>query len=276
MLTYFAATTALTGCGEYYSVLKYGDVEYKYEVAKSCFARGQYGRATDLFSGLMAATKGTGYSEECIYLTAMSAFMDGDLNSASSYFKRYYQAHPRGTYVELAHYYSGRALYESIADVRLDQTTTIQAISQLQNFLDTYPTTKLKEQCQAMIQELQDHLIEKEYRSALLYYDLGSYLRNCSSGGSNYEACIVTSENALRDYPYASAERRELFSMLILRSRYYLARQSVEEKRLDRFRQTIDEYYGFANEFPESAFMKEAQEYLRKSQKALSGQQLED
>ena len=64
--------------------------------------------------------------------------------------------------------------------------------------------------------------------------------------------------------------------LLALRSRYHLARQSVEDKRLERFRQTIDEYYGFANEFPESKYLKEAQEYLVKSQRALKGQPLDD
>ena len=80
----------------------------------------------------------------------------------------------------------------------------------------------------------------------------------------------------MRDFPYALPERREQFMILMLRARYHLARQSVEAKRLERFRQTVDEYYGFANEFPESEYLKEAQTYLVKSQKALKGQPLED
>ena len=52
-----------------------------------------------------------------------------------------------------------------------------------------------------MIQRLQDHLIEKEYLNAKLYYDLGGYVINSLIYGSNYEACIVTSENALRGTP---------------------------------------------------------------------------
>ena len=103
-----------------------------------------------------------------------------------------------------------------------------------------------------------------------------NYLGNSNYGGSNYEACIVTSENPLRDFPFASSERREQFGMLILRSRYHLARQSVEEKRMERYRETVDEYYGFVNEFPESVYLKEAKTYLTKSQKALKGQLEED
>ena len=267
---------ALASCSEYYKVAKHGDPEYKYEVAKACYARGKYTHAYDLFNSVVINFKGSTYGEECLYMMAMSAFKGRDYDLASSGFKKYYQSYPRGLYVEEARYHSGLALFEDVPDPRLDQTTTYQAIAELQHFLDYYPYTRLKTQTQEMIQRLQDHLVEKEQRSAQLYYDLGNYIGNSTSGGSNYEACIVTSENALRDYPYASAERREQFMLLILRSRYHLARQSVEEKRLERFRQTVDEYYGFINEFPESIHRKEADGYLKKSQKALAGQPLED
>ncbi len=271
-----SALVVLASCGEYNKVAKYGDPEYKYEVAKSCYARGKYTQAYDLLNSVVINFKGSAYGEECLYLMSMSAYMGRDYDLASSAFKKYYQSYPRGLYVEEARYYSGMALYQSIPDPRLDQTATYQAIAELQSFLDYYPYTRLKEQTQDMLQRLQDHLIEKEQRTAQLYYDLGSYIGNSTSGGSNYEACIVTSENALHDYPYASAERRETFMMLILRSRFHLARQSVEEKRIERFRQTIDEYYGFINEFPESKYKKEADGYLAKSQKAVKGQPLDE
>ena len=265
-----------SGCGEYNAVLKHGDYEYKYEVAKACYTLGQYTRSHELFTSLVTTMKGSGYGEECLYLMAMSAYQNGDLESAAAAFKKYYQSYPRGFYVEDAHYYSGRALFEAVPDPRLDQSTTKAAIAELLTFLETYPYTRLKEQTQEMIQKLQDHLVEKDYLTAKLYYDLGNYMLNSLNGGSNYEACIVTSENALRDYPYAKAERREQFMLLALRSRFHLARQSVEEKRLERFRECIDDYYGFVNEFPESQYLKEAQDYLVKSQKALKGQPIED
>ena len=49
----------------------------------------------------------------------------------------------------------------------------------------------------------------------------------------------------------------------VLRARYKLAVNSVKEKMDERYRQTIDEYYGFKNEFPESGFMKEAEQIFR-------------
>ena len=172
----------LIGCGEFNTAFKHGDAEYKYEVAKSCYVKGQYSHAQDLFSSLIVAMKGTGYVEECLYMMAMSAYMNGDMETASAAFKRYYQSFPQGTYVEESRYYSGRALYESVPDPRLDQSVTTQAITELQSFLDFYPYTRLKTQTQEMIQKLQDHLVEKELLTARLYYDL------CSS----VIACVVT------------------------------------------------------------------------------------
>jgi outer membrane protein assembly factor BamD len=55
---------------------------------------------------------------------------------------------------------------------------------------------------------------------------------NCAYGGSNYEACVVTAQNALRDFPYATAERREELSIMILRAKYNLAEESVDKKQV--------------------------------------------
>lgn len=260
----------LTSCNQYNNVLKSTDYEYKYEAAKEYFVKGQYSRAALLFGDLIAVMKGTVRAQESLYMLAMSEYCDGNYDVASSYFKKYYQSYPKGTYVEYARYYAGRSLYESVPDVRLDQTNTYTAIKEFQDFLDLYPYTKLKDRTQDMIYALQDKLVEKEYISAKLYYDLGNYMGNCFYGGSNYEACIVTSQNALLDYPYASPARREEFAIMILRAKYHLARQSVEDKRMDRYRDAIDEYYGFVNEYPESKYLKDAQQIFVASDKVVN------
>jgi outer membrane protein assembly factor BamD len=151
------------------------------------------------------------------------------------------------------------------ADPRLDQQSTYDAIKEFQEFLDLYPYTSIKESTHEMIYALQDKLVEKEYLSAKLYFDLGSYTMNCAYGGSNYEACVVTAQNALRDFPFASAERREELSIMILRSKFKLAEESVDVKRVSRYRDCIDEYYAFVNDFPESKYMKEAERMMGKS-----------
>lgn len=257
----------LASCNQYNNVLKTTDFDYKYEAAKEYFIKGQYGRSATLLTDLVTLMKGTLRAEESLYMLAMSEFCNGNYDVAHSYFKKYYQSYPRGVYVEYARFYAGCSLYESVPDTRLDQSSTMAAVKEFQDFLDYYPYTTLKERTQQMIFSLQDKMVEKEFEAAKLYYDLGTYMNNCFYGGSNYEACIVTARNALLDFPYASPERREEFSIMILRAKFHLAQQSVEAKRLDRYRDTIDEYYGFMNEYPESKYLKDAQRIFVQSEK---------
>lgn len=259
------AVLIVSSCGNYNALLKSNDYEYKYEAAKAYFAQGSYGKASLLFGELLSTMKGTANGEESLYMLAMSNFLNGDYESASQYFRKYYQVYPKGQYVEYARYYAGYALYCVTPDVRLDQQTTFDAIQEFQNFLDLYPYTTIKSRTMEMIYSLQDKLVEKEYLAAKLYYDLGTYVGNCTSGGSNYEACVVTAENALRDFPYATATRREELSIMILRAKYHLAMESVEEKREQRLRDCIDEFYAFHNDYPESKHLAEAQKLFQKA-----------
>lgn len=43
------------------------------------------------------------------------------------------------------------------------------------------------------------------------------------------------------------------------------ALNSTEDKRAERYRETIDEYYVFKNEFPESKYMKDAERIFKAS-----------
>lgn len=255
----------LGSCSKWTAIQNTRDYEYKYEVAKAYFMEGKYSQASVYFAEVLSFMKGTINAEESLYLAAMSNFMNKDYDAASQYFRKYYQVYPKGLYVEYARYYCGLALYNMTPDPRLDQQSTYEAIKEFQDFLDYYPYTSIKESTLEMIYKLQDKLVEKEYLSAKLYYDLGSYTMNCAYGGSNYEACVVTAQNALRDFPFASADRREELSIMILRSRFHLAEQSVDSKRLNRYRDCIDEYYAFANDFPESKYIKEAAKIMEKS-----------
>ena len=260
------AMVLLASCGEYTAVQKSQDFDYRYEVAKANFVEGRYTQASALLGDVLAYMKSTSNAEESLYLLAQSEFCNRNFDIASTYFKKYYQSYPKGTYVQQARFYTAYALYMETPEPRLDQSATLEAIKEFQNFMDYYPDSDLKPRAQVMVMELQDKLVEKEYLAAKLYYDLGTYMINCAYGGNNYEACVVTAQNALKEYPYASAERREELSVLVLRSKYQLARESVPEKRIARFRDAIDEYYSFMNDYPESKYTAEAKNILKEAE----------
>ena len=255
--------TLLTSCAsEFNRVYKTTDNDYKYEFAKECFARGKFTQAITLLQELVTIQKGTDNAQECLYMLAMAEYCDRDYESASETFKKYYQTYPKGIYAEQAAFYIGQSLYQSTPEPRLDQTSTVNAISAYQDFLDFFPESQLKAKASSRMFELTDKLVLKEYLSAKLYYNLGDYFGNCTNGGSNFEACIVTSENALKTYPFTTM--REEFAVLIMKSKYELARQSVEDKKIERYRDAEDECYGFINEYPESVERKTAERYIKK------------
>ena len=255
------AALLLSSCGEYNKLLKSTDYEYKYEAAKNYFAKGQYNRAATLLNELIAILKGTDKAEESLYMLGMSYYNQNDYQTAAQTFTQYYNVYPRGTFTELARFHAGKALYLDTPEPRLDQSGTYNAIQQLQMFLEYFPNSAKKDEAQNMILALQDKLVMKEYLSAKLYYNLGNYL------GNNYESCVITAQNALKDYPYTNM--REDLSILILRAKYEMAVFSVEDKREERYREAVDEYYAFKNEFPESKYMKDADRIFKEAQKIL-------
>lgn len=252
----------VSSCGEYNNLLKSTDYEYKYEAAKGYFAKGQYTRAATLLNELITILKGTSNAEESLYMLGMCYYNQEDYQTAAQTFIQYYNVYPRGTYTELARFHAGKALYLDTPEPRLDQSGTYTAIQQLQMFLEYFPESTRKEEAQNMIFALQDKLVMKEYLSARLYYNLGNYL------GNNYLSCVITAQNALKDYPYTNL--REDLSILILRAKYELAVYSVEERKEERYREAVDEYYAFKNEFPESKYAKEADHIFEESQKVLN------
>lgn len=270
----FTVFLFLISCGNYNKLQKTNNYDYKYEAAKQYYFEGQYNRASLFLQDVIATFKGTNKGEESLFLSGMSSYKARNYNAAMSFFRKYYQSYPRGLYTEKAHFYWGMSLYKNIPEVKLDQSATYEAISEFQEFLELYPGSVLSAEVQEIIFKLQDRLVEKEYLSAKLYYDLGSYFLNCSNGGSNYQACIVTAENAIKDFPYTS--RREDFAILILRAKFELAAQSIESKKEERYHNAIDEYYGFTNEYPESKYMKEANELFKKAKQYTSSSDSED
>ncbi len=212
-------TILLASCGEYNKILKSTDYELKYSYAKKYFNAKQYSKSATILEELVTIFRGTAYAEESLYLLAQSYYGQKDYMTASQYFKTYYQTYPKGEYEELARYYSGYGLYLDSPDPRLDQAQTFEAIEQLQLYLEYHPQTERATEAQNILFELQEKLAYKELMAIRLYFNLGTY------GGNNYEASVITAQNALKNYPYS--RYREDYIYYMLRSRYELVQVSV-------------------------------------------------
>ena len=197
-----------------------------------------------------------------MYLLAQSYYGQKDYQTASQYFETYYTTYPKGEFTELSRFYSGYGLYLDSPDPRLDQSQTYKAIEQLQLYLEYYPQSERAEEAQNIMFELQEKLAYKELMATRLYFNLGTYM------GNNFQSCVITAQNALKNYPYS--KYREEFMFLIIRAKYELALVSVEEKLQGRYRDVVDEYYNYMNEYPEGNYVKQVTKFYDYASKLIT------
>ena len=251
---FFLLLAVLVSCGEYNKTLKSTDTMVKYEAAKKYFDEGKYSRSVTLLEEIVPLLRATSYGEESLYLLAQATYAQKDYISASEYFKSYYTNFPRGPHAEETRYLSAYCLFLDSPDARLDQSDTYKAMQQFQDFLEYYPQSDKKEGVHQALFEMQEKLAYKELRSVRLYYNLGNYTLYAYPG-ANYLSCVITAQNAMRSYPFS--KYREDYMYYIFKSKYEMAVQSVDEKKDFRYRDVIDEYYSYVNDYPTGKYLKE-------------------
>lgn len=259
------AVILFSSCGEFNKVLKNPDYEVRYEYAKKYFKEGKYSRSATLLEELVTMFKGTAHGEESLYLLAQSYFGQKDYVTAAEYFKTYYTTYPKGEYTELSRFYGAYGLYLDSPDPRLDQTQTYKAITQFQDFLEYFPQSERKEEAQRILFELQEKLALKDLMAVELYFNLGNYM------GNNYQSSVIYAQNALRTYPYS--QYREEFLFFSLRSKFEMAEQSVDEKKALRYRDVLDDYYAYINEFPDGKNIDRVTRIFERASKAIGENQ---
>mgnify|MGYP001541890719 FL=1 len=72
----------------------------------------------------------------------------------------------------------------------------------------------------------------------------------------------------MKNYPYS--KYREEFMYIMLRAKYELALVSVDEKLQGRYRDVVDEYYNYINEYPEGKYLKDATKYFNYASKRIT------
>jgi outer membrane protein assembly factor BamD len=212
-----------------------------------------------LFDEISTYFKGTERSETILNYLSKSYLGQKDYFTASEYYKTYVKTYPKGKYVVESKYMIGYCYYLDSPDARLDQTATNDAVASLQEFVDVYPESERVPDAMKLLDELNDKIAYKYYLNSKLYFNLGNYL------GNNYESAVITAQNALKRFP--STKYREELSIIILDAKYQQAVQSFEEKKMDRYRATIDEYYNYINEYPEGKLRKHADKVFSESKK---------
>ena len=233
-----------SSCGEYEKLLKSSDFELKKTRAKEYYEAGQYSKATDLLSQILPRYRATEEAEELNWINAQSYYGMRDYYMAGGYYKSFVEQYPFGRFAEEATFMAAKCDYNISPRAELDQENTRNAIEGFNIYMSRYPNSPRVEEVAMMISQLKERLVGKSYLSARLYYDM-----------TEYRAAITALTNALKEF--TESKYREEMMFLKLNSLYLYAANSFPARQRERFQDTLDDYYSFMEEYPESKYTRE-------------------
>jgi outer membrane protein assembly factor BamD len=242
-----------TSC-KFQKMLKSSDAEKKFEAANQLFKDKDYSRALQLYDQLMGIMRATDKAQKIYYNQSYCYYYSKDYAMASYYFKRFSSNFPNSREAEECAYMSAFCNTLLSPEYSLDQTSTRDAIKELQAFINTYPESQRIPECNELIDKMREKLETKDYKIAFLYFKMNDFL-----------AAITSFNNILREYP--DTQRKEQILFFIYKSNYKYAIQSIESKKKERLLKSFTAYNDFATLYPTSTFMSEARSLREKSQK---------
>lgn len=243
-------------CSKYRSLLKSTDYELKLEKAVEYYGKEDYYKALQLLEELVPYYRGKKEAETVNYYYAYCYYKQQDYILASYFFKRFSSEFPTSKHSEECFFLNAYSKFLDSPVYSLDQTSSYEAIRELQLFVNYFPLSDSIPRCNDLIDELRGKLQKKDFEIAKLYYKTENYL-----------AAITAFKNVLKDYPETNYKEDILF--LIIKTNYNYAINSIPSKQKERYNNTLDAYNEFIVYYPESKFISDAKAYFEHSIKEL-------
>jgi outer membrane protein assembly factor BamD len=239
----------LTGfsCSKFRKIEKSQDWRVKYDAALKYYnSKKDYYKASVLFEQIIPIVRGLPEGEKVQFYLAYCQFYDKLYLLSSEQFKTFYETYGRSAMAEEARFMYAYSLYQSSPNTNLDQSSSIEAMSAMQQFLNRYPTSSFRDQAIEVIQTTQVKLEEKGFENAYQYYKMRSY-----------KAAIVALDNFIDNFPDSKYLERSYY--LVIVAEYKLAEQSIYSKQLDRYKEVVAHYKEFVDKYPASEYLKDAE-----------------
>ena len=217
-----AAFLALASCNNQFDrAMKSADKQVILQEAKRQYDNKKWANALQLYERATNLVAGTDAAADVVFYSAYANYYDKNYQLAGHQFKNFAVTNPNDPRREEAAYMSAICYYNGSMDYNLDQSSTELAITELQNFLDTYPDSERSKNINQMVDELAYKLEYKAYENARQYYKM-----------ADYKAAIVALENVLNDYP--ATKLKNSINLYLLVSRAELAKKSIYELKAER------------------------------------------
>lgn len=250
------ASLFLVSCTNYNKIMKSKDPEKKLQVAEKYFASKKYSKAQQLYEQLFTYYQNTDKFEDLYYKYAYCAYYMEDYTNADNLFKRFLEVFPNSPRAEEMDYMRAYVFYKQSPKAPLDQTSTSRTINMMQVFINTHPNSPRIKEATDIMDKCRVKLEEKEFQGAELYYNLGQF----RAAGISFNAL-------LNNFPESA--RSDEYKVMVIRSYFKFASNSIEEKKAERFEQVISECNEFTDRFTDSKYSKEVERFLNLSQENL-------
>jgi outer membrane protein assembly factor BamD len=233
-----------------------GDVNLLLKKSLEYYDKGDYAKAQTLFELIMPSIKGRPELEDISFKYGYTHYYLHTYTQANFYFKNFALTFSNSPMREEAEYLAAFAEYKQSPSYQLDQESTAKAVEGFQYFINNFPESKRVKDCNKLIDELRKKLEKKAYAEGDLYYNIG-----------HYQAAIQVFENLLKDFPETTDAEQIRFT--ILKAGYNLAENSIFEKQSERYKIVVEKYNDFNDKFPKSRFKKDAEIYLKNTNKKI-------
>lgn len=211
-----------------------------------------YRKAMDLYEKVQPMMSIRNEAEMIAFRLGMGNYKAGNYLLSDFYFRRFHETYGRSPMAEEAFYLQAYSQYKEAPKSSLDSQKTRQAINTLQAFMNRFPGSERNQEAARLIDELRGRLEKKAYDTALLYWRLSDGI----FAKSYLEASLLTFENFEREFP--DSIHREEFAFRKIQAQYKIAANSILDKRVERYRKTLEFYDEFIRQYPESRFMNDA------------------
>ena len=257
LLAVSAVLWAAVSCKSEYQMLLEGyDEDAKYAAAFDYFNQGKFSKAAQLFESLSVTTSGTARDDTIQFYWGLSNYRYKDFYTAETNFKDFMDKFPRSPFAEEAGFLRIDCLFNSSLRYELDQSSSVQTITAIGEYLTNYPQTQHLDACRDYLSVLSERLDRKSYEAAKLYYKMEDYL-----------AARVALRNVLKED--ADNKYREDILYYTAKSSYKYAQLSVPEKRKERYLTFVDDYLNFVGEYDQSPYRREMDVLYKRAQRAL-------
>ncbi|MFT5859563.1 MAG: outer membrane protein assembly factor BamD [Flavobacteriaceae bacterium] len=245
---FILAIILLGSCSDYSKVLKADDYGRKFDMANDLYennpTKASRIRSIGLYEQIYQRMPKQGEGEVAYFRIGKAYYENKDFYMAGYYLGVFPQRFPFSPKAEEALFLSAMCSVNNSPEFSLDQMETKVAINNLQQFANRYPNSPLVDSCNNIIDGLHFKLESKSYEAVLLY-----------SKTENYRAAVSSSDVFLEDYPM-SVFKEEIYYTHVKNS-FFLAKNSIESKKMERTEEAIERYSNFVASFPESSYVDE-------------------